>query len=96
MSQEMHRVTPCPHVMRRIPFYDPQVLMYIHIAYMVTQITVLGAYYYIGLQVRVPPPFDLAQRSCAKYVDQEEERPDSAQVWCVAVVCLSGYARAPR
>ncbi|KAH9937906.1 inorganic phosphate transporter [Epithele typhae] len=39
-------------VARRIPFDDPQVLMYVRIAYVTTQITVLGMYYYVGLQIK--------------------------------------------
>ena len=38
---------------RRIPFDDPQVLTYVRIAYVATQITVLGVYYYVGTVVRL-------------------------------------------
>ena len=39
---------------KKVPFDDPQVLTYVRIAYVATQITVLGVYYYVGLQVRSP------------------------------------------
>ena len=38
---------------RRIPFDDPQVLTYVRIAYVATQITVLGVYYYVGTIVSI-------------------------------------------
>ena len=38
---------------RRIPFDDPQVLTYVRMAYVATQVTVLGVYYYVGMQVRL-------------------------------------------
>ena len=37
---------------KKVPFDDPQVLTYVRIAYVTTQVIVLGAYYYTGLQVR--------------------------------------------
>ena len=40
-------------VARKIPFEDPQVLQYVRIAYVATQVIVLGVYYYVGLQVRL-------------------------------------------
>lgn len=39
-------------VARRIPFDDPQTLTYVRIAYVATQVTVLGVYYYVAQQVR--------------------------------------------
>ena len=39
---------------KKVPFDDPQVLTYVRIAYVTTQVIVLGAYYYTGLQVRPP------------------------------------------
>ncbi len=38
-------------VARRISFDDPEVLNYIRIAYVVTQIIVLGVYYYVSFAV---------------------------------------------
>jgi len=38
-------------VARRISFDDPEVLNYIRIAYVVTQIIVLGVYYYVSSAV---------------------------------------------
>ena len=37
---------------KKVPFDDPQVLTYVRIAYVTTQVVVLGVYYYVGLQVR--------------------------------------------
>ena len=45
---------------RRITFDDPQVLTYVRIAYVATQITVLGVYYYVGTVVRVLSLSDFA------------------------------------
>ncbi|KAF7789736.1 hypothetical protein EIP86_000682 [Pleurotus ostreatoroseus] len=39
-------------VARKIPFDDPQVLTYVRIAYVVTQIVVLGVYYYVSAKIR--------------------------------------------
>ena len=38
---------------KKVPFDDPQVLTYVRIAYVATQVIVLGVYYYVGLQVRI-------------------------------------------
>ena len=38
---------------RRIPFDDPQTLTYVRIAYVTTQVIVLGVYYYVAQQVRI-------------------------------------------
>jgi hypothetical protein len=38
-------------VARKIPFDNPEVLNYIRIAYVVTQIIVLGIYYYVSSAV---------------------------------------------
>ena len=40
---------------RKIPFDDPQVLVYVRIAYVATQVIVLGVYYYVAQQVRLLP-----------------------------------------
>ncbi len=39
---------------KRVPFEDPQVLIYVRIAYVATQAVVLAVYYYVAQQVRVP------------------------------------------
>ncbi|KAI0788368.1 inorganic phosphate transporter [Fomes fomentarius] len=39
-------------VARRIPFDDPQTLTYVRIAYVATQVTVLGVYYYVAQQIK--------------------------------------------
>ena len=36
---------------RRIPFDNPQVLLAVRVAYVVTQVVVLGVYYYISTKV---------------------------------------------
>ena len=38
---------------KKVPFDDPQVLTYVRMAYVATQVTVLGVYYYVGMQVRL-------------------------------------------
>ena len=38
---------------RKIPFDDPQVLMYVRVGYIVTQAFILAVYYYISLAVRL-------------------------------------------
>lgn len=40
---------------KRVPFEDPQVLIYVRIAYVATQAVVLAVYYYVAQQVRAPP-----------------------------------------
>lgn len=37
-----------------MPFDDPQVLVYVRIAYVATQAIVLGVYYFVAQQVRLP------------------------------------------
>lgn len=37
---------------KKVPFDDPQVLTYVRIAYVATQVVVLGVYFYVGQQVR--------------------------------------------
>ncbi|RDX41835.1 inorganic phosphate transporter [Lentinus brumalis] len=37
---------------KRVPFDDPEVLTYVRIAYVVTQVTVLAVYYYVGQQIK--------------------------------------------
>ncbi|KAI0750316.1 inorganic phosphate transporter [Daedaleopsis nitida] len=39
-------------VARKIPFDDPQTLLYVRIAYVSVQAIVLGAYFYVGLQIK--------------------------------------------
>ena len=38
---------------RKIPFDDPQVLMYVRTAYVLTQATILAVYFYISTRVRL-------------------------------------------
>ncbi|KAF8631630.1 hypothetical protein AX15_002270, partial [Amanita polypyramis BW_CC] len=39
-------------VARRIPFDDPQVLLYVRVAYVVAQVVILGVYYYVSLKIK--------------------------------------------
>ncbi|KAG6911733.1 hypothetical protein DXG01_007983 [Tephrocybe rancida] len=39
-------------VARKIPFEDPQVLVYVRIAYVVAQLIVVGTYYYTSLKIK--------------------------------------------
>ena len=70
---------------KRVPFDDPDVLTYVRIAYVATQVTVLAVYYYVGQQVRSSSAECSARvsRPHATCADQEEERSDGAQVWYV-------------
>lgn len=48
-------------VARKIPFDDPDVLLYVRIGYVVTQTLCLIVYYYISQKVCVPlPPISLS------------------------------------
>ena len=47
-------------VARKIPFEDPQVILYVRISYVVAQVLILGIYYYISAMVRV------SQRRCGR------------------------------
>jgi hypothetical protein len=38
-------------VARKIPFEDPVILNYVRIGYIVSQVIILGAYYYVSLAV---------------------------------------------
>lgn len=42
-------------VARRIPFEDPEILKYVRIAYVVSQIIVLSVYYYVSTAVSFYP-----------------------------------------
>ncbi|KAG5333660.1 hypothetical protein C0989_005138, partial [Termitomyces sp. Mn162] len=44
-------------VARKIPFDDPQVLIYVRIAYVVAQVVVIGTYYFVSLKSRLLLPF---------------------------------------
>ncbi|KAI1786578.1 inorganic phosphate transporter [Ganoderma leucocontextum] len=37
---------------KKVPFDDPQVLTYVRIAYVATQVIVLGVYFYVGQQIK--------------------------------------------
>ena len=41
-------------VARKIPFDDPEVLTYVRIGYVLTQLTALAIYYYVSMTVRFP------------------------------------------
>ena len=45
-------LTECDAVARKIPFEDPDVLFYVRVGYVLSQVIVLGAYYYVSLAVR--------------------------------------------
>ncbi|KAF8623291.1 hypothetical protein AX17_007463 [Amanita inopinata Kibby_2008] len=50
---------------RRIPFDDPQVLLYVRVAYATTQLIILGVYYYISAVIKRQN-----DQTVLKYVDQ--------------------------
>ena len=39
-------------VARKIPFDDPEVLNYVRVGYVTTQLIILGVYYYVSITVR--------------------------------------------
>jgi hypothetical protein len=39
-------------VARKIPFDDPQVLLYVRAAYVIVQVVILGTYYLVSLRVK--------------------------------------------
>jgi len=39
-------------VARKIPFEDPQVLLYVRVAYVVVQVIILGTYYYVSMKIK--------------------------------------------
>ncbi|OBZ72342.1 Inorganic phosphate transport protein PHO88 [Grifola frondosa] len=39
-------------VARKIPFDDPQILTYVRIGYVVSQVVVLGVYYYVAMKIK--------------------------------------------
>lgn len=41
-------------VARKIPFDDPEVLTYVRIGYVLSQVIALGIYYYVSMAVRFP------------------------------------------
>jgi hypothetical protein len=43
----------CLIAARKVPFEDPQVLLYVRVGYVAAQVLILGVYYYISLLVRV-------------------------------------------
>lgn len=68
-------------VARKIPFEDPDTLMYVRIAYVSVQVVILGVYFLVGQSVRgstctLASCHLLPSRLCANLglgVDQEEE-----------------------
>ncbi len=69
-------------VARKIPFDDPQVLDYVRIAYVASQVFALLVYYYASSKVR--PDFLYRHAYRSRVSDKGKERPDDAQVWCVS------------
>ncbi|KAF8325939.1 inorganic phosphate transporter [Amanita rubescens] len=49
---------------RRIPFDNPQVLLYVRVSYAATQLVVLGVYYYVSSQIKAKN-----DQTVLKYVD---------------------------
>lgn len=58
---------------RKVPFEDPEVLNYVRIGYVFSQVLALGLYYYISYKVRLYllPPWDQAE--FMSLVDQATE-----------------------
>lgn len=81
-------------VARKLDFDDPQVLLGVRIAYVSVHALILVAYYYVSYKVR--DGCDRGQGPCSRgLVDQAEERPDGAQVWCVQSAPLSHQTLTP-
>ena len=77
---------------RRIPFDDPQVLTYVRMAYVATQVTVLGVYYYVGMQVRL-----LFPKPCSPIlISRSQIRKKNDQTVLKYGACLSPLRRGAR
>ncbi|KAI0761574.1 inorganic phosphate transporter [Trametes elegans] len=62
-------------VAKRVPFDDPQVLVYVRIAYVATQAIVLGVYYYVGSQIRKKN-----DQTVLKYVEPNPMNKDESKL----------------
>ena len=84
-------LTECDAVARKIPFEDPDVLFYVRVGYVLSQVIVLGAYYYVSLAVRTrvlsPAPIScfFSRRSKRRTI-----RPYSNTVSHARLFCASG------
>jgi len=63
-------------VARKIPFDDPEVLTYVRIGYVLTQLTALAIYYYVSLTVCFRLLCSFPNELVSS--DQEKERPNRA------------------
>ena len=71
-----------PQVARKIPFDDPEVLLYARIGYVSAQLIVLAIYFVCSSRVSIWP-LDLWIGGPHTMPDQAEERPDRSQIWQV-------------
>jgi hypothetical protein len=62
---------------------NPVVLNYVRIAYVVSQLLILGTYYYVSLKVRLLVLLHvlIALLTAAESIDKAKERPDSTEIW---------------
>ena len=72
-------------VARKIPFDDPVVLNYVRIGYVLSQVIMLGVYYYVSTAVIIFYSFLLHPIFIHFTLDQTEERSDSSQIWQVTI-----------
>ncbi|KAI0706581.1 inorganic phosphate transporter [Earliella scabrosa] len=62
-------------VARKIPFDDPQTLTYVRIAYVTTQVIVLGVYYYVAQQIKTKN-----DQTVLKYVEPSPMDKDGSKL----------------
>ncbi|KAL1949979.1 hypothetical protein VTO73DRAFT_8860 [Trametes versicolor] len=62
-------------VAKRVPFEDPQVLIYVRIAYVATQAVVLAVYYYVAQQIRKKN-----DQTVLKYVEPNAMNKDESKL----------------
>jgi len=72
-------------VARKIPFDDPEVLLYVRVGYVTVQLVVLAVYFTISSFVRVPLR-PTSSKCLAASSDQEGQRQDCHQVWYVYTI----------
>jgi Phosphate transport (Pho88) len=67
-------------VARKIPFDDPEVLTYVRISYVLSQVIGLRIYHYVSMAVRFLLSFSNELVNELVSSDQEKERPNGAQI----------------
>ena len=74
LIQSPKNISSCP----KNTFDDPEVLTYVCIGYVLTQLTVLAMYYYVSMTIFFPVSSSFPNELV--FSDQEKERPKCAQI----------------